>query len=1027
MRKEGRQIGRASDSSATAGTIGRIATVLVLFHSGWVSPADAQQGTAPPIFCGKTYVFSKAVPDGQVVANQATTVTVETYHFLDLINHLSLNCPPPPYTVTMSASLSCSPGPSSGPTLFGPFPIAEDVKTVIPIDVPIPAGPPRQCDLIVTSRVTLGDGSQISQTADQTISVVEAAPGNPAEPIVKLELLGGGTVYAHPGDGRTFTYVLTNNHVLPFTGTLNIDMRNVADRPANIVGPDNTAEGVFSVLDPGGANQPVIAGLDSGAPDDCLPVTFDTIYVTNTLISGSVLVPPTSTVEVPFSSRWWSLTGDGAATESTAVLSGAFSDSSPAGASAGCTYVCDHDEPPDYGCIATSGRAATAVASSGPNGPAAGFVADASQQGNQPFQVDLEVETANIVMIVNGNPVSSGTTQFTAVIHVDDDVCSRNDEISLIAPPRPPPTSTIQIVTPINVRIAGGSLANYTQLETLDVVDGLPTGYANKHPYAQGIVTVTGEEGFDPAIVAFTQQWSAVGVEAGTFNQRAMTNLGINIQFVSPTRYIVTTTWTATNPGVTNFIGFDVISTHRCFAYPMRRCQTLPGDANDDSVVNGMDIKSYIDCRMGINYGASCGCADMDFDNHITDDDSYIFVATLLGAPQRYELTLAPVAATITTDAGEQPAMVEGEMRCQVGAPDASGNRPVIVDELILGTTSAATSSSDTGGMTYLLQMGSGSGNWNLVSKEFVLTAVCSAFYPLADDASNQPPPVYPPNHVDLSAQETWSAGLTATAEPSPGTQSVRLNGSLLAGVISSITNQVTSLAVPINDLDLTTGQGEVVKCPPELACKRRQVCLQPVFVRDSDGMNPAGTSFTVMRDAANAVWAKCCVELIWQTPMFRDNTSFKIIENSDVQAGMDERKALRDTVDQRGENDCIEVFFVKEMREADGDAHAYGDGVASASGSKHAKIIIADAAIEQCPSPITLLLAHEIGHALNLDHPPDVCIMTSSGIPPNCGSNPPDTVSLSLTCKMLRSPLLKVKQPEEPCCKESDCFGSGE
>ena len=451
---------------------------------------------------------------------------------------------------------------------------------------------------------------------------------------------------------------------------------------------------------------------------------------------------------------------------------------------------------------------------------------------------------------------------------------------------------------------------------------------------------------------------------------------------------------------------------------PQLVCGTVPGDVNGDGIINGLDVQPFVDCIVG--GGPGCDCADMTFDNHVNEDDTQSFIAALMNLPTQFWTTIGPLPATITTDAGDQPATVEGELRFSAGPPNAQGVRAVTLNELILGTSSVPTLASETGGMSFLMRPGTGSGTWDMTTGQFDFSADIDAGYWLIGEKTIEPPLAGPTEDVEEKQREFWGAFLTATAALGQGVQSVELDGELTIDVINSITNSVTKLTVPLPNLSVPRKVFNVPNCPQEKKCNKRIICLQPVFVRDDNGMNPTGSSLATFQAAADALWARCCVEFDWKAPVFVNETDFKIIEKSDLAAGRLERNNLRGQVDEKGTNDCIEIFFVDKFVNDNGDEHASGDGVTASSGLKSAKVIVADAAIDDCNPDVTRVLAHELGHVMNIDHPTG-CVMTPGGAAPNCPANNPDKVKLS-QCKSLRNPLLKEKNPKEDCCKDPNC-----
>lgn len=449
----------------------------------------------------------------------------------------------------------------------------------------------------------------------------------------------------------------------------------------------------------------------------------------------------------------------------------------------------------------------------------------------------------------------------------------------------------------------------------------------------------------------------------------------------------------------------------------------LPGDLNDDGVVDGKDIQTYVDCITNPTM-AGCECADMTFDGIADNNDTFLFVAALLENDSRYTASLGSVNGTITTDAGAQPAIMDAQLKLSAGSPDANGIRAININEFLIGTASVSTLGGNTGGISFLYRPGTGVGIWNTQTGQFSFGAEMDGAYPLADQAIPDPPLSDDDADTFDTDRELWQVLVNGTATQVQGQQVVEIDGDVTLTVLNSITGRVSAVDINVENVELKVVEDDGTGCPKSRQCKKRSLCLQPVFVRDDNGMNASGSSFAVFQAAANDVWARCCVEFEWQAPVFVDSTAFQVIENMDQNAGLMELSMLGNEVDEDGENDCIEIFFVEEMNKANGDAHASGDGICASGGAKHSKVWVSDAAVDDCDPDASRVCAHEIGHVMGLQHESG-CVMTPGGNPPNCPENNPDMVSLE-QCKSLRNPLLKEKAPEEDCCKEPNCEVGG-
>ena len=176
---------------------------------------------------------------------------------------------------------------------------------------------------------------------------------------------------------------------------------------------------------------------------------------------------------------------------------------------------------------------------------------------------------------------------------------------------------------------------------------------------------------------------------------------------------------------------------------------------------------------------------------------------------------------------------------------------------------------------------------------------------------------------------------------------------------------------------------------------RRLNVC--PVFIRytPEDGCSTGetattGGSFSILRDRAIEMWRRCCIGLTFLTPVYVDNDDYRILssaESANLRAEYDDPNA-------------VEVFFV----EVSDPVGMWGGGVCYSGGSANAQIITFDTNL-----PINLYnLAHELGHALGLSHPPGNStpgsLMEPSGF---CRDNP--ALMSDENCDNANNPLLRI------------------
>lgn len=199
---------------------------------------------------------------------------------------------------------------------------------------------------------------------------------------------------------------------------------------------------------------------------------------------------------------------------------------------------------------------------------------------------------------------------------------------------------------------------------------------------------------------------------------------------------------------------------------------------------------------------------------------------------------------------------------------------------------------------------------------------------------------------------------------------------------------------------------------------------IQPVFI----GTGPTdpdrtGTAFDELMTKADELWDRCgaerCLKFAVLEPIYINEPDYKVLDDGT------EARNLRAEV---SVDDAVEVFVVREMSTA--LACGWGGGACFSSGSESAKIVSCDQQLSvPCPCPVSCRdfcpcggcgdddstcgavnpyhLAHELGHALDLYHPPDASSTVDSIMEPSgfCCDNP--DVQSARNCRNADNPLL--------------------
>ncbi len=184
------------------------------------------------------------------------------------------------------------------------------------------------------------------------------------------------------------------------------------------------------------------------------------------------------------------------------------------------------------------------------------------------------------------------------------------------------------------------------------------------------------------------------------------------------------------------------------------------------------------------------------------------------------------------------------------------------------------------------------------------------------------------------------------------------------------------------------------------VASNRRQLIVQPVGFRDSAmDPSPSGSTSAAQLATAQTVWNKACIDLVIRSTVVITNSTLKTSSNV-----TDIRNSYTDS-----DPNAIEVFFVANSLSAQGGGTAGGIGVASC------KPVIAE---PNGGNPV--LVAHELGHVLNLLHPGSASNSDPGTVMAPTGSAmvPGTQLVTHIMCTSVANPVLTTTTP---CCFTHD------
>lgn len=185
-------------------------------------------------------------------------------------------------------------------------------------------------------------------------------------------------------------------------------------------------------------------------------------------------------------------------------------------------------------------------------------------------------------------------------------------------------------------------------------------------------------------------------------------------------------------------------------------------------------------------------------------------------------------------------------------------------------------------------------------------------------------------------------------------------------------------------------------------------VCVQPIVVADTDGSHPlTAPSFAeVVR-----IWGKCCLDATVNGAMTVNNSALKQIDDAGSGAAMtaDETTLFAPAAG----GGCIPVATVDSIKRGGvANKTVAGGGTTKDTGTSQPKVIVDEGADPR-------VVAHEVGHALTLQHSDDVggkTVMQPTGAY-NIAN--PDGVTANICNKARSAPVNNASEADQ-CCEST-------